>query len=218
MKHCYEWGRTMAKQIVGVYERILECAKKEFLDKGYTDASLRTIAAEAETSTNSIYVRFKDKEGLFSAIVEPVKNEFLDIFTGVQETFHSFDKDTQRREMGRYTESEMNRMIDYMYDNLDAFHLLLDASYGTRFQDFVDQLVRIEVNYTYKYMDVMGCSPKTDNICLRDILHIVTTSYFEGLFEVIRHDMSREQAKKYIELLGKYHHTGFSTVFFQNWD
>ena len=62
----------MAKQIEGVAERILAAAKEEFLDKGYVDASLRTIAAAAETSTNSIYVRFGDKEGLFSAIVEPV--------------------------------------------------------------------------------------------------------------------------------------------------
>lgn len=52
----------MAKQIEGVSERILDCAKAEFLDKGYTEASLRSIAAAADTSTNSIYVRFKDKE------------------------------------------------------------------------------------------------------------------------------------------------------------
>ena len=44
----------MAKQIEGVYERILKCAKREFLKNGYADASLRTIAAQAETSTNSI--------------------------------------------------------------------------------------------------------------------------------------------------------------------
>ena len=37
----------MAKQIEGVYEAVLACAKKEFLEKGYTDASLRTIAQEA---------------------------------------------------------------------------------------------------------------------------------------------------------------------------
>lgn len=55
----------MAKQIEGVGERILACAKEKFLEKGYTDASLRTIAAAAETSTNSIYVRFGDKEGCF---------------------------------------------------------------------------------------------------------------------------------------------------------
>ena len=51
----------MAKQIEGVYEAVLACAKKEFLEKGYTDASLRTIAQEAGTSTSSIYTRFKDK-------------------------------------------------------------------------------------------------------------------------------------------------------------
>ena len=44
----------MAKQIEGVYEAVIACAKKEFLEKGYTDASLRTIAQEAGTSTSSI--------------------------------------------------------------------------------------------------------------------------------------------------------------------
>lgn len=55
----------MAKQIEGVAERILTAAEQEFLEKGYVDASLRTIATAANTSTNSIYVRFGDKEGLF---------------------------------------------------------------------------------------------------------------------------------------------------------
>ena len=45
----------MARQIEGVYERVLECAKQEFLEKGYKDASLRGIAANAGTSTGSIY-------------------------------------------------------------------------------------------------------------------------------------------------------------------
>ncbi len=76
----------MAKQIEGVYEKILECATKEFLEKGYTDASLRTIAANADTSTNSIYVRFKDKEGLFSAIVEPAAEEFMSRCRNIQES------------------------------------------------------------------------------------------------------------------------------------
>ena len=62
---------SLAKQIKGVYEAILDCAKQEFLEKGYKDASLRTIAREANTSTGSIYTRFQDKEGLFKAVVEP---------------------------------------------------------------------------------------------------------------------------------------------------
>ena len=57
----------MAKQKAGVYDKVLECAKEEFLSKGFLDASLRTIAQAADTSTGSIYTRFGDKEGLFRA-------------------------------------------------------------------------------------------------------------------------------------------------------
>lgn len=38
----------MAKQIEGVYEKLFACATREFLEKGYKDASLREIAREAE--------------------------------------------------------------------------------------------------------------------------------------------------------------------------
>lgn len=137
----------MAKQIEGVSERILNCAKEEFLDKGYTDASLRVIAAAAETSTNSIYVRFKDKEGLFSAIVEPVLNEMIERFLKIQETFYHMDQASQRAHMAEYADGGTMELVQYMYDHLDEFRLLLDASYGTRFHNFVDELVRIEVDY-----------------------------------------------------------------------
>ena len=95
----------MAKQIEGVSERILACAKAEFLDKGYTDASLRVIAAAAKTSTNSIYVRFGDKEGLFSAIVEPVLTEMTERFVKIQESFHQMDRAAQAAHMAGETPS-----------------------------------------------------------------------------------------------------------------
>lgn len=93
----------MAKQIEGGSERIL-AAQAEFPDKGYTKSTLRAIAAAADTSTNSIYVCFGDKEGLFSAIAEPVLSGMTERFLKLQEAFH----------------------------RLDAFRLLPDASSGTR--------------------------------------------------------------------------------------
>ena len=135
----------MARQIEGVAERIVEAAKREFLDKGYVEASLRTIAAEADTSTNSIYVRFGGKEGLFSAIVEPVLNEMIEQFIRMQEKFHQMSADEQAEIMPKYADGGTLELIDYMYAHLDEFRLLLDASYGTRFHNFVDALVRIEV-------------------------------------------------------------------------
>lgn len=203
----------MARQIGGVAERIVDAAKREFLDKGYVEASLRTIAAEADTSTNSIYVRFGDKEGLFSAIVEPVLNEMTERFIRIQERFHLMTPEEQAERMPKYADGGTSELIDYMYEHLEEFRLLLDASYGTRFHNFVDELVRIEVEYTYKFMEAVGYSDKFGDAVTQKLLHIVTTSRFESIFEIIRHGMSREEATEYIELLSRYHRCGFIEIF-----
>ena len=203
----------MARQIEGVAERIVDAAKREFLDKGYVEASLRTIAAEADTSTNSIYVRFGDKEGLFSAIVEPVLNEMTERFIRIQERFHLMTPEEQAERMPKNADGGTSELIDYMYEHLEEFRLLLDASYGTRFHNFVDELVRIEVEYTYKFMEAVGYSDKFGDAVTQKLLHIVTTSRFESIFEIIRHGMSREEATEYIELLSRYHRCGFIEIF-----
>ena len=203
----------MARQIEGVAERIVDAAKREFLEKGYVEASLRTIAAEADTSTNSIYVRFGDKEGLFSAIVEPVLNEMTERFIRIQERFHLMTPEEQAERMPKYADGGTSELIDYMYEHLEEFRLLLDASYGTRFHNFVDELVRIEVEYTYKFMEAVGYSDKFGDAVTQKLLHIVTTSRFESIFEIIRHGMSREEATEYIELLSRYHRCGFIEIF-----
>lgn len=206
----------MAKQIEGVYERILKCAAQEFLEKGYRDASLRVIASNAQTTTGSIYTRFGDKEGLFEAIVEPVVNGVMEIFCGIQESFHEFDAKTQKERVNEYSFQGMETFLDYIYAHFDEFRLLLDASHGTKFQNFVDELTRIEVEYTYKYMEVVGCSgnAQREERISKEFIHIVTTAYFEGVFEVVRHGMDRETAGKYVGMLERYHAAGFETFLY----
>lgn len=122
----------MTKPIEGVSEKILACAKEEFLEKGYSEASLRTIAAKADTTTGSIYSRFRDKEGLFGAIVEPAAEGLTRIFLKTQEEFHAREAEVQPKVMETYVASGMDEMLDYVYDHFEDFQLLLDASYGTR--------------------------------------------------------------------------------------
>ena len=203
----------MAKQIEGVYEAILSCAKKVFLEKGYRDASLRVIAQEAGTSTGSIYTRFGDKEGLFEAIVGPAADQLAEIFLKIQKDFHNLSEDTQRAEMGQYTADHQMRMLDCIYEHFDEFRLLLDCAEGTRFSAFLDKLIDIEVDYTYKYMEVIGCESVKSGLITEEFIHIVTTAYFNGMFEVVRHRMERADADKYIRLLNRYHMQGFTTIF-----
>lgn len=202
----------MAKQIEGVYKRVIACAKKEFLEKGFAEASLRAIAAGADTSTSSIYTRFGDKAGLFQAIVQPAAEQLKKMFIELQENFHRFDAEKQKEQVGKYTLNGLDRLLDYMYENTDSFHLLLDASYGTQFQNFVNELVDIEVDYTCQYLQVIGCGQQKGGALTWEVVHMVVTAYMNGIFEVIRHDMSRADAGRYIQLFSKYHHAGFCAI------
>lgn len=203
----------MAKQIEGVYENLMRCAQQEFLEKGFALASLRTIAQEAGTSTGSIYTRFGDKEGLFRAIAEPVVDAFKAMFRKIQEDFHQFPEEEQRAEMGQYTALHQEELLDYIYDHFDVFRLLLDGAHGTRFSCFLDELVDIEVDYTYKYMEVIGCESVKSGLVTEEFIHIIVTAYFNGMFEVVRHNMDRAAAYRYVKMLNRYHMAGFGTVF-----
>lgn len=51
-------------------ERILNAARKLFLDKGYLGATMRDIALEAELSTGAIYVHFSGKDEIYERVCE----------------------------------------------------------------------------------------------------------------------------------------------------
>lgn len=203
----------MSKVVEGVTEKIEECARKEFLRNGYVDASLRTIAAEAGTTTGSIYARFGGKEGLFSSLVEPAADEFTKIFVGIQERFSETDPSKQTELLDEFAGNGMKILVEYMYEHLDEFRLLVNCAYGTRFQNFVENLVEIETEYTYKYMEAVGLNPGKGKPVTKDFMHIMNKALFESFFEVIRHNMSKEEALEYISMLEKYHSAGSSIIY-----
>ena len=51
----------MAESSAETKAKILSSAKTEFLEKGFMNASLRTIAANAGLTTGAMYRHFKDK-------------------------------------------------------------------------------------------------------------------------------------------------------------
>jgi AcrR family transcriptional regulator len=58
------------KELVGeVEERILDAARKVFIERGFEGASIDEIAAAARAGKPTIYARFPGKEALFTAVV-----------------------------------------------------------------------------------------------------------------------------------------------------
>ena len=60
------------------------------------------------------------------------------------------ESDRQAESLEDFTMDGMQRMVEYMYEHLEEFRLLVNAAHGTKFQNFVEHLVEIETDYTYK--------------------------------------------------------------------
>lgn len=203
----------MAKQIEGVYERVLEFAKAEFLEKGFKEASLRTIAKNADTSTGSIYTRFSDKEGLFNAVVLPVISEFKKWFWQEQEAFNKYPNDHKKKDAFEYSTDKVKTFVDYIYDHFDVFKLLITCAEGTAFSDFIHDIVEVDVEYTIKFIESTGNDALSSGRATTELLHILSSSFYSGLFETVVHDMSREDAYVYVKQLREFFQCGWTNIF-----
>ena len=206
----------MAKQIEGVYENIIACATKEFLNKGYADASLRTIATEAHTTTGSIYTRFGDKEGLFEAIVGKHYDKIIEMYKAAQDEFASLPDESQPDNMASISGNCMYEGLLYCYDNLDVFKLFFFKSEGTKFSHMIDEMVKIEADATHKYLNVLKRlgkpSPKIDT----KLEHMIITGMFNTYFELIIHEMPIEDAKLYLKEMREFYTAGWMKIMGQD--
>lgn len=195
----------MAKQVEGVYEKVLECAKLEFLEKGYQEASLRNIAQNAGTSTGSIYTRFFDKSGLFDALVSSSAEGLKQRMLSVREV----DKRPADREQKEFAHSCIGgkEYISYIYDHYDEFKLILTRSEGTVYSEYIHSLVEINVE------KITNCLKNSAKKAISpELAHILASAYIYGIFETVIHDMSREAAAMYMETFMQFFQSGWRAI------
>lgn len=177
---------------------IIDAGKKEFLEKGFRDASLRSIAKNANVTTGAFYGYFDGKEALFSTIVGPCAAAVSCRFEHEQKSFFELPSENDF--------DCINWMIDYMYDHYDVFKILLCCSDGTKYEQFVHNMVDLEVEATLKYIKKTYNTPAEldERLC-----HMVASGMFGGIFEAIIHDMPRDEAKQLISQLRHFNHAGW---------
>lgn len=193
-------------------DRILECAKAEFAEKGFADASMRSIAEKAGYTTGMLYGRFADKSRLFREIVGQGADELLGFFKQVQEDFAAFPAERQKKEMHAYTREKMRTFIDIIYAHFDAFKLIVCKSAGSGYEFYIDQLIEIETAYTEKFVGVLEEEGVPRAEVRADLSHMLTSAMFNGIFEVVAHDFPKEDALVYIGQLQDFFDAGWDRL------
>ncbi len=193
-------------------EKILEAGQKEFLEKGFLEASLRKIVRDAGVTTGAFYRYYPTKEALFEALAKPPADALTGYLEEGIKAVMTLPVDDQTRTMLQTSGDYMDRIVDYVYAHYDSCKLLLCCAGGTVYEDFVHRMVEKEVEATYQYMDALRASghpvPELDpGLC-----HMISSGMFSGMFEMGMHDMEKEEARERIAWLKEFHTGGWERI------
>lgn len=194
-------------------ERLIEKAKKEFLEKGYMQASLRNICKNAEVTTGALYFFFENKEDLFACLVEtPLK----ELYKTINQYFEKERSQLNTGTMGAdgYTDhfEITKKIVCCMYKHYDGFLLLITKAQGSKFEKFIDQFVEITEKYYRGLADHMALEknvPKLDNY----MIHWVTHTQVDFFIHMITHEKSEEAALRHVEVITKCLRSGWKQLF-----
>lgn len=196
----------MRQETQGVTENLIKNATEEFLEKGFMKASLRNISAKSGVSTNSIYTRFKDKEGLFKAIVKDAADGLMTVYLdSIQKAKESTNLIEASQEGGEGT----NIVLDYVYQHFVEFKLIFCCSIGTGYEDYLDRLGEIEESY---YLEFVKKYSQNELTVDPFFIHVFCRAGWQTIYEVVAHNRTYKEAQSFMNSTVLFNRAGWKAV------
>ena len=195
----------MPGRIAGVSKRLIDVAREEFLNNGFENASIRTIASKAQTSPRAIYTRFENKEALFDAVVKPGFEEFKAIYKKEREAYWERAK---KKDFSVEPEKIYVKFIEYAYEHKDDFILLLKCAKGTRYENFCKDIADYEIKGVEDNVPVLFQTDSGE--AMTYFVESITYSFYDNLFSPLVSGMDLKTAKEYVGMLTRFYTLGIS--------
>lgn len=177
--------------------KILDSARKEFLSRGYVEASLREICRNAGVTTGALYKRFPGKEALFEASVASTLQAATELIADLEQYRRGCLERHKIQFIWDLSEESLRGIIEYIFEQQEGFKLLLCRSEGTVYSSFLNSFVDENTSLTSALMDEAVRIGLLRRGIEEEELHVLLTAYWSALFEPIVHDFPKEQALGY---------------------
>jgi AcrR family transcriptional regulator len=165
---------------------ILKEAEKEFLEKGFKDASVRAVAKAAGTTIGNFYNYFESKEALFEELVEDEYQSFMFLIAhhgnaGKQEFSIEFTDVVKMRE-------ELILLIqNIMPVFTDHFRILIEGSTGTKYENTREKLLGILEEHFAEHITEFGQSRVH-----KSMGRVISIQIITGLLQILRDSKDAE--------------------------
>ena len=193
------------------HEKVKKAIKEEFLEKGFEDASIRSIGARAGMTSAGLYRHYADKEAMFNAMVEPLI-ESIKNWTArhTDKKFSLVDEGVPDDEL--FGETFVDMIKEIILPRRDEFILLMSRSGGTKYENFIHDYVegnQKEFLEAIRYLKEKGY-PATD--LSEEELHMLLSAYLTACFEPIIHDYDDVMVEKYLNTVQDFFMPGWLKI------
>ena len=202
----------MPRDKAGNHEKIISAAFEEFLEYGFQDASMRRIAGACGMSASGLYKHFPGKEDMFAALVDPAIRGFMDLYHEIEKSYRE-ELDSKKTEDIRIDQHEITRAMEYIYDHLDEFKLIVCRSRGTVYENFTHEVAELEEKTTIRYMKELEKKGLKINSINKKEFHLLITASIDAIFQVVVHDFTRKEAMHYAKTLEKFYSPAWRALF-----
>ena len=181
--------------------RIIESAKKEFIEHGYGQASLQTICRNAGVTTGALYKRYAGKAELFEAIVGPTVQQIFELSWEHDQENREFVESNTAKERWESAERVQQQWISFMYNDFENMQMLLCKAVGTKYEYFLEDFVKEHVAQTMKVITRMKELKQKVNDIKEKEIYIFYKCFWTAFFEPIIQGFTKKEAQSFISKL-----------------
>ena len=189
-------------------DKITAAAKKEFLDKGYTGASLRRIAEQAGVTVGAIQTRYRSKDELFVSLLRPLLDGIGTLFQSARADYYAGAGEDLLSGLKASMRHESAAIPHLIFAHYEEAVLLLRRSAGSSLEHYFDGIVQSKIQESIAFFRSAGFCGMDEGL-----LGLLISAQFDSYRRIVTDCADRAAAEKYMDALMVYHFGGWTALF-----
>ena len=189
-------------------DKITAAALAEFLDKGYTGASLRKIAEKAGVTVGAIQIRYQSKDELFVSLLRPLLDAIQTLFQSTKADYYTDIGTDFLVNLKTSMRHESAAILHVIFEHYDQAVLLLCRSAGCSLEHYFDGIVQRKIEESIVFFHQAGCTEMDEKL-----LGLLISAQFDSYRRIVMECSDRKTAEKYMDALMTYHFGGWTALF-----
>lgn len=182
----------MPRDKTDTHKKVLAAAKEEFSEYGFEKASMRRIGERCGLTAAGLYRHCKDKSDLFDQIVGPAVEEMERwIDEHVEQSRKNLDDPD-----ALFRDTEIDMVEELVFPHMDDYRILLTGAQGTRYENFLHDLVESQAEITGSFIDAMELRGYPVKRVSDNEMHLLLSAYVTALFEPVIHGFTLDEAMR----------------------